>query len=325
VSHVLATRFGRPLPDGGTIGVPAPSGPYFNTSEILRCKEWWEDRGYRVKLGEAIWDRDDYVAGTPERRGADINAMFSDPEVDVVQCLWGGVGAAEVLPHVDFGIVDANPKAFMGFSDITHLHTAIRQETGLATFHGPGFGSMGIPERTDFSFESAVQAFKGHADGPVARDPDDPYVRTIVPGTVTAPLVGGNLYTLQHGFGTRWEVELDGCILFFEDVNLPPYQLDDLLTHFRSAGKLEGVVGVVVGEMFQCDWRETRPEAPRTRSLEDVLERQLVPLGVPVIYKLPLGHGKHLATIPLGVPATLDAEARSLTIDHPGAQPASSS
>jgi muramoyltetrapeptide carboxypeptidase len=228
-----------------------------------------------------------------------------------------------VLPHVDFDLVAANPKAFMGFSDITHLHIAIRQETGLATFHGPGFGSMGIPERTDFSFESAVQAFKGHADGMVARDPDDPYVRAIAPGAVTAPLVGGNLYSLQHGFGTPWEVQLGGCILFFEDVNLPPYQLDDLLTHFRSAGKLEGVVGVVVGEMFQCDWRETRPEAPRTRSLEDVLERQLIPLGVPVIYKLPLGHGKHLATIPLGVPATLDADARSLTIDHPGAQPAS--
>jgi muramoyltetrapeptide carboxypeptidase LdcA involved in peptidoglycan recycling len=77
-------------------------------------------------------------------------------------------------------------------------------------------------------------------------------------------------------------------------VDLPPYQLDDLLTHFRSAGKLEGVVGVVVGEMFHCDWRENRPEAPRTRSLEDVLERQLQPLGVPVLYKLPLGHGKHL-------------------------------
>ena len=101
-------------------------------------------------------------------------------------------------------------------------------------------------------------------------------------------------------------------------MDLPAYQLDDLLTHFRAAGKLEGVVGVVVGEMFHCDWRAERPEAPRTRSLEDVLERQLGPLGVPVLYKLPLGHGKHLATIPLGVPATLDADARTLTIEEPG-------
>jgi muramoyltetrapeptide carboxypeptidase len=47
----------------------------------------------------------------------------------------------------------------------------------------------------------------------------------------------------------------------------------------------------------------------------------LAPLGVPVLYKLPLGHGKHLTTIPLGVQATLDADARTLTIDEPGVAP----
>jgi muramoyltetrapeptide carboxypeptidase len=41
-------------------------------------------------------------------------------------------------------------------------------------------------------------------------------------------------------------------------------------------------------------------------------------LGVPVLYKLPLGHGKHLAAIPLGVDATLDADARTLTFEQPG-------
>jgi muramoyltetrapeptide carboxypeptidase len=69
--------------------------------------------------------------------------------------------------------------------------------------------------------------------------------------------------------------------------------------------------------MHDCDWRETRPEWPRTKSIEDVLEQRLEPLGVPVLYKLPLGHGKHLATLPLGVSATLDADARTLTIDDP--------
>ena len=78
-------------------------------------------------------------------------------------------------------------------------------------------------------------------------------------------------------------------------------------------------MGVVVGELKDCDWSEKRPEATRSRSIEDVLERHLLPLGVPVLYKLPLGHGKHLATIPLGVRATLDADARTLTIDQPAA------
>ncbi len=317
MTRVQARRFGRPLPDGGTIGVCAPSGPVFNTSDVLRPLEWTKSRGYGVKLAPGVWDKDDYVAGSPERRAEDIMALFTDPEVDVIMCLWGGAGAAEVLPHLDYAAIAAHPKAFIGFSDITALHTAIRQESGLATFHGAGFGSMGATERTDFTWNSSLAMLKG-ASGEVPRDPDDPYVRTITGGRVTAPIVGGNLWTLQHSLRTPWEIELEGTIFFFEEVDVPPYQLDAILWQLRVGGRLDQVAGVMVGEMHDCDWRSERPEAPRTRSLEDVLERHLAPLGVPVLYKLPLGHGKHLATIPLGVTATLDADARTLTIDQPG-------
>ncbi len=318
MTHVAATRFGSPLPEGGTIGVSAPSGPYFNRSDVLRPKEWWESKGFTVKLLDGVWAKDDYVAGPAEQRAADLNALFADPEVDVIQVLWGGTGAIQLLPHLDYELIASHPKALMGFSDITNLHVAIRQETGLATFHGPGLGSMGIPERTVFTWDSALEAFMRGAAGPVPRDPDDPYVRTIVGGRVTAPIVGGNLFTLVHLMGTPWEPALDGAILFFEEVDEPPYVIEIHLRQLQMAGKLDGVVGVVVGEMKHCDWRESRPDEPRTRSLEDVLELCLGPLGVPVLYKLPLGHGKHLATIPLGVEATLDADGRTLTIDQPG-------
>jgi muramoyltetrapeptide carboxypeptidase len=117
--------------------------------------------------------------------------------------------------------------------------------------------------------------------------------------------------------GTPWEFQCDGCILFFEDVDLPPWYLDGALTQLGHSGKLAQVVGVVIGEMDKSEWRETRPEWPRTKSLEDVLEQHLGPLGVPVLYKLPLGHGKHQAALPLGVTATLDADVRTLTIDDP--------
>jgi muramoyltetrapeptide carboxypeptidase len=313
-----ATLFGSTLPEGGTIGVCAPSGPYFNKSDVLRPLEWWESKGFRVKLAEGVWDRDDYVAGDPKARAADLNAMFADPEVDAIQVLWGGTGAAQVLPHLDYGTVADHPKAFMGYSDITTLHVALRQETGLATLHGPGLASMGIKGRTPFTWDSAERAFRTGGEGEVPRDPDDPYVRAISGGVVTAPIVGGNLWTMQHAIGTRWQPNFDGCILFFEDVDLPPYQLEAILWQLRTSGMLDDVRGVMVGEMFKCDWREDRPETARTRSLEDVLELHLAPLGVPVLYKLPLGHGKHLATIPLGVMATLDADARTLRIEEPG-------
>ena len=267
---------------------------------------------------EGVWAQDDYVAGRPEDRATDLNRLFADPDIDVIQVLWGGTGAMDVLLHLDYGMIAEHPKALMGFSDITNLHVALRQEAGLATFHGPGLGSMGIPERTSFTWDSALSAFTTGAAGFVPHNPDDPYVRAIAPGSATAPIVGGNLFTFVHLIGTPWEPVLDGGILFFEEVDEPPYVIEIHLRQLQMAGKLDAVEGVVVGEMKNCDWSEERPETPRTRSLEDVLERCLGPLGVPVLYRLPLGHGKHLATIPLGVEATLDADARTLEICEPG-------
>jgi muramoyltetrapeptide carboxypeptidase len=315
---IAATRFGAPLPPGGTIGVCSPSGPYYNASDILRPKEWWESKGYRVKLSSNAWAKDDYVAGTPEERAEDLNGLFADPEVDVIQVLWGGTGAIQLLPHLDYDLIAAHPKALMGYSDITNLHVALLQEAGLATLHGPGLGSMGIPERTAFTWDSALRGFTEGGAGSVPEDPDDPYRRAIAPGRVTAPIVGGNLFTFTHLLGTPWEPDLEGAILFFEEVHEPTYVIEVHLTQLALAGKLRGVAGVVVGELKDCDWSEDRPEAPRNRSIEDALERHLAPLGVPVLYRAPLGHGKHLATIPLGVSATLDADARSLVIEQAG-------
>jgi muramoyltetrapeptide carboxypeptidase len=303
--------------------VPAPASPIENRSDVFRGVEWWGSKGHRVKLGEGVFDRDDYVAGDPEGRAKDIMAMFLDPEVDVVHCLGGGYGSTQTIPHLDFDAIAEHPKPFVGYSDITALHTALREKAGLATFYGPGLMGVGDKDRGEFSRERLLRVLKGETTGEVPKDPDDPYTRTIRGGRATAPLVGGCLWLLVQSMGCPWEIDLDGSVLFFEDYDAPPWYVDGMLTQLTQAGKLDGVAGVVVGDMEKCDWRETRPEWPRTKSLEDVLEERLDPLGVPVLYQLPLGHGKHLATIPLGVTATLDADARTLTIDEPALRPAS--
>ena len=314
-----ATLFGKPLPDGGTIGVAAPASPHDSRSEVLRGVEWWEALGYRVKLAPGIWERDDYVAGDAEARARDLSALFADPEVDVVQALQGGYGSAQLIPHLDFEAIAANPKTLVGYSDITALHVAIRQRAGLATIYGNGLAGVGSPEVTAFSKERLLRVLREGGTGEVPKSPDDAWLRTIRGGRVTAPLVGGCLWLLMQTMGTPWEVELDGAILFFEDVHCPPYYIDGELLQLTHAGKLDGVAGVVVGQMEKCDWGDLRQVSDwaRSRSLEDVLEERLEPLGVPVLYGLPLGHGKHLAALPLGVTCTLDADARTLTVDEP--------
>ena len=311
-----ATRFGRPLPKGGTVGVFAPSGPYDNRSDVLRPVEWWESRGYRVKLTDSVWARDDYVAGAPELRVANMHALFEDDDVDIIHCLWGGVGAIEMLPLIDYDLVASHPKALMGFSDITNLHVALLQNSGLATFHGPGFGSMGAAERAAFTLDSAMHSFTQGGVGEVPKDPDDSWIRTIAPGKVSSPIVGGNLYTLNHLIATPWQPDFDGVILMIEEVDQMTIHFDVMFWQMRLAGLLDGVVGVVVGQLENCG--KPDPEVIRDRSLEDTLEEHLGALGVPVIYGLPLGHGKHLASIPFGVQATLDADGRTLTIDESG-------
>ena len=313
---VRASRFGRPLPENGTIGVFAPSGPYDNRSDVMRPVEWWQQRGYQVKLTESVWARDDYVAGPPELRVANMHALFEDNEVDVIHALWGGVGAIEMLPLIDYDLVAAHPKALMGFSDVTNLHIALLQQSGLATFHGPGFGSMGAVGRVSFTLDSVVDGFTRGGVGEVQRNPDDHYLHAMAPGKVTAPLVGGNLYTLNHLVGTPWEPELDGVILFVEDVDLMTIHFDVMLWQMRLSGLLDNVVGVVVSELAGCG--KPDPDVIRDRSLEDTLEEHLGRLGVPVLYGLPMGHGTHLVSTPLGVLATLDADKRTLTIDEPG-------
>jgi len=306
-----------PLPDGGTIGIAAASSPFENRSEIDRGVRWYEERGYRVKLAPHVYARDDFVAGDAAARAADVTALFADDDVDVVQMLRGGYGASQVVPLLDYDVIAASPKPFVGYSDVTALHVAIRQRTGLVTFYGLGLTSMGAPKREEWDKERFLRAMTAtEALGEVPARPDDPYIGRLGTGRATGPLVGGCLWLLRETLGTPWEIVLDGAIMFFEDVHAPPWHVDGMLTQLRNAGKLEQIKGIAIGEMFKSEHSDQLDPWLRSRSMEDVFEHHLEPLGVPILHNLPLGHGKHLVTTPLGVTATIDADARSLTIDE---------
>jgi muramoyltetrapeptide carboxypeptidase len=307
------------LPIGGTIGIVSPASPYDTYSDVLRGIAWWEAHGYRVKLAEGALARTDWTAGSPELRALDLMAMFPDPSVDAIQCLRGGYGSAQVIPHLDFQVIAAHPKPFIGFSDITALHTALLRFTDLATFYGPSLTSVGDPTMSEFTGQRLLQALSGETTGPFPRSPDDPFVRALAPGKAGGRLVGGCLSDLQHTMGTPWEFTLDDAIFAFEEAGSSPHGIDRALLQLSQAGKFERVRGVVVGDLEGCEWKSDEGGAPwpHTKTLEEMLEERLGPLGVPVIYKLPFGHGTHNATLPLGVQATLDADTCSLVVTEP--------
>ena len=287
---IAATRFGKPLPDGGTIGVAAAASPYDSRSDVLRGVEWWEARGYTVTLADGVWDRDDYVAGHARRRGEDLNALFADPEVDVVQALQGGFGSAQAIPYLDFDLIAANPKPLVGYSDITALHVAIRQRAGVATVYGNGLMGVGAVETTAFTKDRLLDVLRTGGAGEVPHDPDDPWVRTLNGGRVTAPLVGGCLWLLMQTMGTHGDGarRRDPLLRGHAHAAVLPRRSPGQLAH---AGKLEQVAGVVVGQLEKSDYGDLRPVSDwaRSRTIEDVLEERLGSLGVPAIYGLPLG------------------------------------
>jgi muramoyltetrapeptide carboxypeptidase len=253
----------------------------------------------------------------PRYRAEELVGMFADPEVDVVQSYDAGYGTSRLLPHLDFETVRRHPKPFVGYSDVTTLHIALRHHVDLVTFYGPLFVTMGRPRKT-LTLDRLLRA-RTPTDplGEIPRDPDAGFVRSFNGGRATGPLVGGCLWPIMQAVGTPWQLDLRGRILLFEDIDKPPYLVAEQLTQLHHAGVLDGVAGIVVGEMRGSDWRNAPHAWPRTMSIEDVFEELLEPLGVPIVYGLPLGHGHQLVTVPLGATVTVDADRGSVTVDEP--------
>src|ERR1700694_4839335 len=167
----------KAVPPGGTIGTVSPASPYNTYSDVLRSIAWWEAKGYRVKLAQGALARTDWTAGSPEVRARDVMAMFTDASVDAIQCLRGGYGSAQIIPLLDFEVIAAHPKPFIGFSDITALHIALLHYTGMATFYGPSLTTVGDQRMSEFSGQRLLQVLAGETTGEYPRDRAVPFIR----------------------------------------------------------------------------------------------------------------------------------------------------
>lgn len=306
----------RRLRPGETIGVVSPSSPSTFDSDVERLRRWAEEQGFGLKVFPHARDRWGYLAGSDADRAADLTAAFADPEVAAVLTMRGGTGGWRMVPHVDYDVLRANPKFFSGYSDITALHLAIAKEAGFVTFYGPSGSSFIGRGRSQYTLRHWLRAAtQPEPLGIVEKDPDDPFTWAIHGGVAEGRLIGGCTTLLLASLGTPWEVDFRGAIVFFEDIGEEPYRMDNYLTQFGLAGKWEGIAGIVVGEHVDCGPRQFRPAYPHgSFSIEDVFVQHFAPLGVPVMVGLPCGHGRHLATLPLGVRARLDADALTLEI-----------
>jgi muramoyltetrapeptide carboxypeptidase len=141
-------------------------------------------------------------------------------------------------------------------------------------------------------------------------------VISIVKGKASGALVGGNLTLVTNLMGTPYEIDTKGKILFLEEVGEEPYRVDRMLTQLWLGGKFQDAAGIALGRFANCESKEYKPSFWTTFSVEQVIRDRFMPLGKPTLYNLMFGHVKENAVLPLGVMATLDATAKTLTLDE---------
>lgn len=300
----------RALKRGDTIGIVAPSS-VVKQEELQHGIDVIEARGYRVVIGEHVLAKArhcDYLAGSDAERAADLNTMFARPDIDAIFCARGGTGAARLLPLLDREVIAANPKIFLGYSDITSLHLAVGQHFQQVTFHAKM--ACGLHEMSATADEVFWRLLE-HAE-PIGTLPADPEtLKILVTGTVEGELAGGCLCILSHACGTPDAPDFRGKIVLIEDVGEPVYRADRCLTQLMNAGLLQQAVGFVVGSLTR--WR-TEETADSCNTPDALWQELLAPLGKPTITGFPFGHEPDPLSLPLGVRARLDADARTLTL-----------
>jgi len=309
------------LPESATIAVVAPASPPQTRSEIEQATAYFEARGHEVVFGPNHRKVHGYLAGTDAERAADLQWALSEPGIDMVHTLCGGYGCARLYDLIDWDAL-GEPRIVCGFSDITALHLALAAHVGWVTFYGPNFlrftrKKHELTVRTETWFHRALQP---EPLGRVFEDPDDPYVLTVGEGVAEAPLVGGCITLLCASMGTPYEVQTEGCVVLVEDLNEDEYLVDTALNHLVRAGKLDGAAGLVFGTDVSLHSRVPPEGSESTLSIEEILDELVAPLGIPAIANVPVGHGRHMATMPLGARVRIDGGAKALEVVEPAVE-----
>ncbi|MGM9923209.1 MAG: LD-carboxypeptidase [Bacillus sp. (in: firmicutes)] len=298
----------RMLKKGDVVGVIAPASPPDQES-LQRALGYIENLGLQVKLGEHVFSEYGYLAGKDEERLSDLHAMFADCEVKAIISACGGYGTGRIASYIDYGLIRCNPKIFWGYSDLTFLHTAIRQCSGLVTFHGPMLASdFGKPDFQEITSRYFQQLFHNHD---IIYDESISPIETPVAGRAEGQLVGGNLCLLTSTLGTRFEIETDGKILFIEDVNEEPRSVDRMLNQLYMAGKLNNIEGLVIGDFQNC----VPGNRTQTLTLDEVLGHYAALINKPTLKGLKMGHCSPHISVPLGTNAVLCTEHKHLIVE----------
>ncbi|SDS37492.1 muramoyltetrapeptide carboxypeptidase [Friedmanniella luteola] len=295
------------LVPGDRVRFVSPASPPTREA-VARGAELLSAWGLQVEVADHAFDRTGYLAGPDLARLADLDDALRDPGVRGIFATTGGKGAYRIAPLLDFEAARADPKPFVGFSDITYLHLALHRAGVPGSLHGPfvnwsdEYYDAGCAERLRRSLMEPEPVV-------VSSRPADYTAQLSSAGSATGVLVGGHFDSVSRAVG--WALpDLDDAILLLEDHHGTGLgQVDRCLAQLVHSGLLRSVRGIALGTFGEF---ETTTASGTT--LADVLGDWLAPLRVPILGGLPIGHGLNPASVPLGTAATIDVAAGTLTV-----------
>lgn len=295
------------LHKGDLVGVIAPASPPC-IDRLQRGVLFLQELGLRVQLGKHIDCIYGYLAGTDAQRLADFHDMISNRAIKGIFFARGGYGSGRFAADIDYDLIRDNPKIIWGYSDITYLHTAIRQKSRLVTFHGPmmesDIGKDDIDERTKHMFQQLFAPRSIYYTEKISP------LNILVHGEVTGALVGGNLSLLTSTFGTPFEIDVKDKIVMLEEIREEPYRVDAMLNQWKLAGKLSEMAGMMIGDFAQAD-----PTRAPSLSLQEVLQHYSSEVNGPVMTGFQIGHCFPHIAIPFGVQAKISTKEKNVIID----------
>ena len=295
----------RALRRGDLIGLVAPAGAIWDLERTNRAVRYLEGLGYRVEVGAHAGGQHGAFAGTDDERVGDLNQFLRDPRIRGVFALRGGYGTMRLLEAVDYRAARRDPKVVVGYSDITALQLALYRRIGLVSFSGPLSAvefATGPDPYTEEHFWRLVTSCRKPGR---LRLPPGGVVISSFGGKAKGPLLGGCLSLVVALLGTRYSPSYRGSILFLEDVHEQLHRLDRMLIQLRLAGILGAASGILLGQF--TDLVAADPVRPHA-SLASIFESVFAGSTIPRVSEFPYGHLPCKATLPIGLPAFMDAD-----------------
>lgn len=297
---------------GDAIGICLPAGPIKPGSREQLQRGLDRLSMFECRLGRTLTAPraagvPSYLAAPDRERADELISMIRDPDVRAIVVARGGYGLMRILPMLDPSDLRRDPKPIVGFSDATAL-LSWAYRCGVRGIHGPMAIQLGALPDAD-----AARLIAALTD-PAPLVTDWALSGGGLGGVESGHLVPANLTMASMLVGTAYALPLDGAIALLEEVGEKPYELDRYLTQLALTRALDGVAGVVVGELTRCtDPNPPTGEPDPADAARQTIEERLFQHGVPFLFGAPVGHGERNAAVGFGARCEVDFDAGRLT------------